>query len=524
MIEDEKYYYDAEAAERPVEWIEAYCVYTDGKKMGQPLVLVDFQKEILRKVFGWKQKSNDQRKYTKVYIHIPRGNGKSTFGSAIALYMLVGDKEGAAEIYSCAGAKDQAQKVFNPAKLMVGESPPLSSILKVGAKAIFDYETHSTYQVVSADGKLQHGHKPHGVLFDEVHVQPNGDLWESFDTALWKRDQPIMWALTTAGHAGTFAEEIHDYAVKVRDGVINDETFLPYIWGADPDEKVDDPFSPETWKKVNPGWDFMNHREFEAASLKAKSSPTFLNSFKRLNLNIWVSVATAWLDIMHWDRCDTAPVTLETMRGKQVFVGIDKSSVRDLTSVALFEPETYQCFWLHFCPEEQIHSRSAFNISYDKWEHGGWIIPVPGNAIDSATVLSRTLKTLKNLDVEIINYDRKFMEDVVNGLIEKGYHADEVVQPFGQGFISMNAPMKMMEELILKGLLNHGNNPVMRWQMTNVVAVEDDAGNIKPSKKKSKDKIDGVVALIMAIGGWMNWKNENIKKKPKYVTADQVLR
>lgn len=514
-----KYYYDQEAADRAVEWIETYCTHTDGSLLGQPLILEPFQKKIIREAFGWKQTANGFRKYTKVYVEIPRGNGKSALGTAIALYLLLGDKEGAAELYACAGSKDQAKKIFDPARIMVNNSPDLSSILKVQRNSIYDEETWSFFQVVSADAKLQHGHKPHGVLFDELHVQPDDKLWESFVTAMKKRNQPMMWVFTTAGVAGSFAEEIHDYAIKIRDRVIEDDTFLPFIFAA---EKDDDPFDPQTWKKANPAWNFINQREFEASANEARNSPARLNSFLQLHLNIWTSSSVAWMPIHEWDKCYTQPVTLDALAGKEVYLGLDMASVRDLTSLAIYVPENGDCFWLHFCPQHQIHERSAHNISYDKWVHDEWMIPVPGNAIDSGFVLSRILRTIEKMNVKMIAYDRKFVTDVINGLVEEGY--EDIVHPFGQGFISMNAPMKELEKMILNGNINHGNNPVTRWQITNVEAVLDDAGNIKPSKKKSKDKIDGIVALIMAIGGWMNFKAENVKKKPKYRQPHEILR
>lgn len=519
MAKKEEYYFDEEAASRAVEWIETYCTHTDGDLLGSPLILEDFQKKIIREAFGWKQSENGYRKYTKVYVEIPRGNGKSALGTAISLYLLVGDNEGAAELYACAGSRDQAGKIFDPAKIMVNNSPDLSSVLNVQRSSIYDLANYSRFQVVSADGKLQHGHKPHGVFFDELHVQPNDELWEAFTTAMKKRKQPMMWVFTTAGIAGSFAEEIHDYALMVRDGVIVDDTFLPFIFAA---EKEDDPFDPETWKKANPAWNFINHREFESSANEAKNSPARLNSFLRLHLNIWTSSSISWMPIHEWDECYRRPVTLEDLAGKDVYCGFDMASTRDLTSLAIYEPESHDCYWLHFCPEAQIHERSAHNISYDKWLHDGWIIPVPGNAIDSRFVLSRIIRTIADMNVKMFAYDRALVTDVINGLAEEGY--EQVVHPFGQGYLSMSTPMKEVEKMILKSTINHGNNPIARWQITNVEAVMDDAGNIKPSKKKSKDKIDGIVALIMAVGGFMNWKSENVKTKPKKRKARDIIR
>lgn len=519
VIDETKYYFDEESAQIPVDWIEEFCTHTDGKLMGQPLILEEFQKNIIRQAFGWKQAENGFRKYSLIYVELPRGNAKSTLGTGIGLYLTVADDEGAAEVYMCAGSKDQAGKIFEPAKIMVNNSQDLSSLLNVQRNSIFDYETYSRMQVVSADGKLQHGHKPHGVLFDELHVQPNDELWEAFITALGKRDQPMMWVFTTAGITETFAEEIHDYAIKVRDGIIQDERFLPIIYAAD---KEDDPFDPKTWMKANPAWNFINQREFESSAIEAKNNPARLNSFKRLRLNQWTSSAIAWMPIHEWDKCNKQKVTLDNFKGQKTFVGIDNAVVRDLASVCLYAPETGDFYWLHFCPEAMIHERSSHNIKYDKWVHDDWIIPVPGNAIDSSFLLGWILKIITPLDIEVISYDRKFMTDVVNGLMNEGY--DEICYPFGQGFISMNAPMKELESLILKSEINHGGNPITRWQSSNVVAVEDDAGNIKPSKKKSKDKIDGIVSMIMAIGGYMNWKAENVQNKPKQRKASEIIR
>lgn len=502
-----KYFYDEAAAERPIHWIEQYITHIIGEKSGEPLILAEFQKDILRQAFGWYYTDKpSQRKVQYVYIEIPRGNAKSTFGSAVGLYLLIGDRQSAARVYSCAGSKDQASAVFDPAKSMVRNNEDLSAVLRIYHNSIYDDETNSTFKVISADGKYQHGQIPSGIIFDELHVQPNSVLYDSQVTGMAKRLNSMMFILTTAGIVNSFAEEIHDYAVKVRDGIIEDNSFLPFIWGATED---DDPFDPVVWERVNPGWEWILKDAYANLARKAKNQPSFLSTFQRYNLNMWLGSAETWIPAHEWAKCNTGEIDLKALAGRKCYAGLDLASVRDTSALALFFPgdEVHILICYFFCPEKQVHTRSEFNVKYDKFVNRGEMIATPGDAQDYEFIKAKIKELSGMFNIVCLEYDRALAASLVVNI-----EGVRDITPHGQGFLDMSPPSKEFEKMIINRQINHGGNSCLTWQVSNATIDTDPADNIKPTKKKSKDKIDGVVASIMAIGGWMKRKNNKGSK------------
>jgi phage terminase large subunit-like protein len=293
---------------------------------------------------------------------------------------------------------------------------------------------------------------------------------------------------------------VHDYACKVRDGIIDDPTFLPVIYAADPE---DDWASPETWKKAHPGLGKSVQMEFlEAEAQKAKEVPAFSNTFMRLYLNIWTEQSVRWMPMEQWDACDLGPVTLETLAGREVYLGVDLSSTTDLTSVAIVAPprdedDGYQVVWAHFVPEDNIALRARRDrVDYGQWVRDGHIIATPGNVVDQAFIEKFILSVSECCTVREIAYDPWNSTALITRLQESGATCVQM----RQGFFSMNAPVKEVLALVLSRRINHGGNPVARWCMSNAVVKEDPAANQKLDRAKSTEKIDACISLVMALG------------------------
>ena len=357
----DKYYFDEKEAARSVAFIETMIRHCKGDKAGELLILEEWQKDdIIRPMFGWKNKETGLRKYRQVYCCIPRKNGKSTLGAAIGLYILFADNEKGAEVFSCAGDRNQASIIFNIAKTMVELSPQLFQRAKLFRNSIVNPAKGNTYKVLSSDAKLQHGHNAHAVLFDELHTQPTRELWDVMTTSTGARSQPIIMAITTAGASktdGNICWEVHDYAMKVKSGIIDDDSFLPIIYAADED---DDITLESTWKKANPNYEKSIKKDyFVKESKKATEIVSYENTFKRLHLNIWTSSVTKWIGDNMWME-NSEPFDLKLLDGRECWGGLDLASTRDLSSFVLIFPidDKFIILPFFFCPEETIYTRT----------------------------------------------------------------------------------------------------------------------------------------------------------------------
>lgn len=506
----DEYYFDEEAAQEVLDWIETFIPYPDGDNAGQPITLLPFQKEIISDAFGWKRTRDQRRKHSIVYIEIPKGNAKSTLVTALCLYMLV-KGETASEIYCCAGSSKMARKVFHPAKVMVALSADLREALKVYDFSITDKETYGRIEVISADGEMQHGHKPNFIAFDELHVQPNSELWDSMRAGLTKKKEPMMFVMTTAGLTSTFAEQIHNYAIGVKTGVIKAPHWLVKIWAADLDA---DPFKEETWKACNPGWQFINQEEFRNEAKEAESNPIYLNNFKRLHLNIWTGSQEAFIPVEKWDLCNFGKIDMQ--RRRTAFMGIDNAVTRDICAAALlFPPDEVNPYFeiklFGWCPSETIRDRTKNeNVNYPQWVKEGWIHSVPGTSVESQALYDVLSPLHAKFDVVSVQYDRKFMNDLIVMLTNDGW----TCEPMAQDTTRQHEAIEMLTNLVLNkkekdGVfvpdprLNHEGNPIFRWMIGNAVTYMDTGGLKRVDKKGSRDKIDYVAAAIMAFYGYL---------------------
>ena len=498
---DGEFWFDEKAADRAVQFFERCLTHVKGELAGQPLKLDPWEAErIVRPLFGWKRK-NGTRKYRVLYAELPRKQGKSTISAGVALYLLHADGENGAEVYSAAADREQAAIVFDVAKQMVLQSEQLRTRTELYRRSMVHLESASSYKVLSADAFTKHGLNASGIVVDELHAQRNRELVDVLRTSVGSRRQPVEVYITTAGYdRNSICWEMHDYAIKVRDGIIEDPAFLPVIYAAD---EADDWTDEDVWAKANPGLGHSIKLDYLRGECeKAKAIPAYENTFKRLHLNIWTEQDSRWLQMETWDACDAAVPPIEELRGRRAWVGADLSATTDITAVVavvedLEDPEIFDVVPFFFVPAERIVERSRRDrVPYVLWRDQGHIVATEGNIVDYDVVREKIRELGEDLNIVEIPIDRWNSTGLQTQLRDDGF----VVVQFGQGFASMSAPTKELERMLLSKRLRHGGNPVLRWMASNVAVVQDAAGNMKPAKDKSSERIDGIVALIMAIG------------------------
>jgi phage terminase large subunit-like protein len=475
-------------------------------------VLQEWERDgIIRPLFGWKR-ADGTRKYRRAYIEVPRKQGKSTLVAGIALYLLFMDNEPGAQVLGAAADRDQAAVVFDLAKSMVEASPVLRPRSETYRRSIVVPSTASAYRVLSADVRKHHGLNAHGVVFDELHAQPNRDLWDVLTTATGARRQPLVVAITTAGYdRESICFEVHEHARQVLEGVLEDEEFFAFIRAAgDKDDWTD----PAVWRKANPSLGVTMREDYLAAECRrAQLSPAYENTFRRLQLCQWTSQESRYLPMEAWGACDgkiaaaeppadrTVSADAPPVRPPVCYGGLDLASSSDLAAFVLdFPPEEeggehqwLPTFWI---PQENLIERVRKDrVPYDAWARQGLVRVTEGNVIDFQRVIADIEALGERFDIREISFDRWGAFQVSQQLADAGF----VMVAFGQGFVSMSAPTKELLRLVLAGKLAHGGNPVLRWMADNLMVSQDAAGNVKPNRQKSREKIDGIVAGIMAL-------------------------
>ena len=493
-------HYDEERADYAVSFIECLS-HTKGTWAGKPFTLLDWQEQIVRDLFGI-IKPNGYRQFNTAYVEIPKKNGKSELAAAIALLLCCGDGEQRAEIYGCAADRGQATIVFDVAADMVRMCPALNRRCKILAsqKRIIYLPTNSFYQVLSAEAYSKHGFNIHGVVFDELHTQPNRKLFDVMTKGSGDaRMQPLYFLITTAGtDTNSICYETHQKAVDILEGRKIDTTFYPVIYGAGADEDWTDP---KVWKNSNPSLgETIGIDKVEAACESAKQNPAEENSFRQLRLNQWVKQTVRWMPMEKWDAC-SFPVSERELEGRVCYGGLDLSSTTDLTSfVLVFPPEDdegkYEILPYYWVPEETLDLRvRRDHVPYDVWEKQGYIRTTEGNVVHYGFIEKFIEELGTRFNIREIAFDRWGATQMVQNLEDMGF----TVVPFGQGFGSMSSPTKELFKLTLERRLAHGGHPVLRWNIDNVTIRTDPAGNIKMDKAKSTEKIDGAIATVMAL-------------------------
>lgn len=498
MAADSKY--SKENADYAVAFIEALR-HTKGDWYGQPFELIDWQEQIVRDIFGI-LKPNGYRQFNTVYVEIPKKQGKSEFAAAIALLLTCGDGEERAEVYGCAADRQQASIVFEVAVDMVRLCPALLRRVKIleSTKRLIYLPTNSFYQVLSAEAYSKHGFNIHGVIFDELHVQPNRKLFDVMTKGSGDaRMQPLYFLITTAGtDTNSICYEIHQKAKDIIEGRKHDPTFYPVIYGAD---ETDDWTDPKVWRKANPSLGItVDIDKVKAACESAMQNPAEENSFRQLRLNQWVKQSVRWMPMAKWDAC-AFPVDSDSLRGRICYGGLDLSSTTDITAFVLVFPpldesDKYQILPFFWMPEDNIDLRvRRDHVQYDLWERQGFLYTTEGNVVHYGFIEKFIEDLGKKYNIREIAFDRWGAVQMTQNLEALGF----TVVPFGQGFKDMSPPTKELMKLTLEQKIAHGGHPVLRWMMDNIFVKTDPAGNIKPDKEKSTERIDGAVALIMAL-------------------------
>lgn len=495
-------YFDRAAAEHALNFFR-FLRHWKGAFGGQIFELAPWQAFIVWCLFGWRR-ADGTRRFRLAYIEIARKNGKTTFGAGIALYCLLADREPGAEVYSAATKKDQARIVFNDAKRMVLQSPPLRRRLNVLKSNLSNELAGSKFEPLGADEDTLDGLNVHCAVVDEIHRHRTAAVWEAITTATGARRQPLVVGITTAGFdRKSLCYELHSHADQVVRGVLADDAFFAFV--ANPDKR-DDWTDPRTWAKGNPNLGISVTLEALAEEVnRAKASPGRQNAIRRLRLNEWTESVSKWLADDAWEACtgERMPAELELAhRGDPLYLGLDLASTTDLAAVVgVFPPEdpksgTFDVLARFFVPEENVRERVRRDrVPYDDWIRDGWLIATPGNVIDFDFIEEEIKRLGKLYPVREIPFDRWGAVRVSSHLEGEGFR---MVQ-FGQGFASMSGPTKELEALVKAKRLRHGGHPVLRWMASNLVVETDAAGNVKPSKAKSSEKIDGMVALVMAL-------------------------
>lgn len=487
-------------AARAVRFIEN-LTHTKDQWAGQPFVLRPWQRAIIGELFGRMRTDGPARRsYRTCYIEIPRKNGKSEIAAALALYGLVGDGVMGAEVYSAAADRDQAALVFNVAAQMVRNDPKLSARLKIldSQKRIVDYKTGSVYRAISAEAYSKHGFNASLVIYDELHAAPNRDLWDVLTTSMGTRAEPLVVAITTAGYdRHSICWEQHHYARKLLEGAVVDPTFYPVIYAA-PDQA--DWTSEAVWKVANPALeDFRDIEEMRSLAHKAKEIPALQNTFRRLYLNQWTEQSERWLDMAAWDGCGGQVdwrALRQRMRGKPCFAALDLSSRTDLTALVLyFEDEDIAIpfFWV---PADGAAKRAQTDrVPYPDWIQDDLITTTPGNVVDQGFIRNDINRLAHEYRITELAFDPWNASKLSLELQDDGI----VVIEMRQGFRSLSEATKHLGALVTGRTLVHGAHPVLRWMASNMVVRQDPNGNLAPDKAKATERIDGIVALIMAI-------------------------
>lgn len=497
-------YFDESAARRACDFFPECLKHIEGAFAGDPFKLMPWQQAIIANLFGWKR-ADGTRRYREAFVAVPRGSGKTPIAAGVCIYCLFCDNEPGAQIYSAGADVQQAGLLFRHAKGMIHREPEMDSratIHESYKSIVLKADEASVYRVVSSDAAGKHGYAPHLVVCDELHAWYGRDLMDAFTSAMAKRGrrQPLLLHITTRDFdRESICNEKWKYAENVRDGVVSDRAFLPVIYAAaDDDDWADE----ATWVKANPNIDVTVDREsLRRECEKAKATPAYENTFKRLHLNMKTQQDVRLFPIEQWDSC-VVPGCSKSLPRQACYGGLDLSTTEDITARVLAFPRGNNLilvphFWV---PEETIAKRSRKDqVDYGLWVKQGYMTATPGNVVDYDFIYAKLLEDRKLYDLKHLGYDPWNATQLAVKLEAERFK----IEPVRQGFASLNEPTKRLITLMASGCLQMEANPVFRWMALNVAAETDAAGNLKPSKAKSTGRIDGIVAAIMAISMWM---------------------
>lgn len=518
-------YFDVDRVRRALRAMRAFR-HTKGRRWrAQPLDPDPWQLVwVIAPVFGWvhwdEEAGDVVRVIRTVWVEVPRKNGKSTISSGMALVLLLADGEPGAEVYAAAGSLPQAGRIFDDAKTMVSTAKAAARRCEVLSSVIRVPKTGSIFRALSRVAETAHGLNVHGGIIDEVHtLRLRRALVEAIETGTGARDQPLIIFITTADESedGTIYDEKHTYVERCAAGVVRDPSQYGVIWRAD---RTDDPFSDETIRKANPGigrsptWAYMR-REAE----KARTTPSYLATYKRLHLNLRTRDANRWIDMERWKAADAGLVVREQLAGRRAWGGLDLSAVSDLTAwwmgVESAQPGVQlEMLWRFWLPEGQVDQlQRQLQVPLRDWAKQGWLTLTDGDVIDYAAVQAAVLADCRHVDMQRVSYDRMFAGQLVQQLDERLHGVD--VLPVNQTFLGLSPACKELERLLGAGAVRTGGNPIARWHADVVEVKRDDNDNIrpiKPNRQKSLTRIDGIQAAVTGLDGWLRQPKTGLKR------------
>jgi len=491
--------FDIEKATRPIEFIETFCRHSKGKWIGQPMRLELFQKAKIQAVYGFVHKETGLRRCREVFTLVGRKNGKSTEKAATGNYMFIGDDEGGAEVYSVATKKDQARIVWTEAHNMVAQSPTLSKHVRKRKTDLYFPVTFSKFEPLASDSNSLDGLNTHYCIMDELHAIKDRNLYDVMKQSMTAREQPILDMITTAGFVREcIFDDIYDYACKVLDGIIEDDRFLAFIYELDDRSEWTD-F--RMWEKANPGLGVIkDFAELAANVERAKNDPNFLSTVLTKDFNVRDTVAGSWLTFDQINNEETFDI--EELRDCYAVGGVDLSSTTDLSCATLLimKPgsDMKYCIQQYFLPAELLEQRvKEDKIPYDKWEKRGLITLCQGNKVNyhDVTVWFKSMYEQYGIIPLWIGYDPWNSQYWVQEMKDLNLNMIEV----RQGYKTLSQPMKELAADLAAKKINYGNNPVLKWCLTNTSVKRDENDNIRPVKgQSSRQRIDGAVSLLIA--------------------------
>ncbi len=510
------YFFDAAKAAAAVAFFPTFLRFVEGEWAGRPFVLSDWQAHHVGQIFGWRHRKNGRRRYRFVRLWVPRKNGKTELAAGLAHLLTVGEREPGAQIFSHALDQKQANLMYDKAARMVALSGPLSGLYEVTKTGMLCHKSMASFRPLSGEAFGKHGLSPHGIIGDEAHAWRNGNLHTFLIQGMGARRQPLDIIISTAGEIKTYGHELYESSKAILlDPTLDPQTYVA-IYEADP---ADDWTDPKVWAKANPNLGISLKPEFlETECKRALQTPRLENDFKRYHLNLWVEQAVRWLSMKHWPRNTERPDDKDywkqlpaLMKGRKAVGGMDLGSTSDLSALVwVYPPENPEGrfvvvprFWM---PEDNVNDRDKPEHPYARWvadgfefdgEHRAAMETTPGNVTDYSFIVEAVMRDAGRYPVQKVGLDALFQGMQVG--VQLGTFGLPI-ELMRQGHLTLGGPTLELERLFNSGKLEHGNHPVLEWMFRNAVVVKDSTGNIKPDKKRASEKIDGVVALVEALG------------------------
>lgn len=483
---------------RVAEFFRTYLRHPKGEWQGRPLTLAGWQMATLIRPLYDTLLRDGRRQYRTTLALWPRKNSKSTTAIGLGLYHLVADGEPGAEVALAGTDRANAGLLMADARYMVQADPVLASLITVYRNELVIPTTNSRLRVLSSEAPRAHGLNLSVFIYDELWAAPNRDLWDALTTSMAARRQPLAIAISTAGYdPHTILGELYRHALKVQENPEFDPSFLPSIFAASED---DDWTSPATWAKANPNYTVSVKQDFlEQECRRAQAMPAYENTFKRLHLNLWTESETRWLSMPAWDACGETGAPLPPLSGRRCYLGVDLSSTRDLSALVAIFPDddgAYDVLCNFWLPNDNMHDRVRRDrVPFDVWAREGYLRLSGGNIIDHDAIERRIRELGEQYMVEAVAIDPWNASQMIARLQADGIPAVPQSQTIG----ALTSATKALESLVLTGKLRHGGNPILKWCAGNVTVETDHAENLKPSKKKSTERIDGISALVNAL-------------------------